>query len=65
MFQPFPDEWYTQERIDLFRRMVKDADALDKASGQPDCADEEKAKVADHIDELEEDLSGYRGMDAD
>ncbi len=65
MFKPFPDEWYTQERIDLFRRMVSDARTLDKESGQPDCEDAEKATVAAHIDELEEQFTDYKGADHD
>lgn len=65
MFKDFPDDWYTQDRIDLFYRMVKDARTLDKEAGAPDCEDPEKVKVAEHIEELEEKLSGYRGMDAD
>lgn len=65
MFKDFPDEWYTQERIELFHRMVKDARTLDKEAGTPDCEDPEKEKVAEHIDELEEKFSGYRGADAD
>lgn len=65
MFKDFPDEWYTQERIELFRRMVKDARTLDKEAGQPDCEDPEKAKVAAHIDELDEQFCEYRGADCD
>lgn len=65
MFKPFPDEWYTQEKIELFRRMVKDARTLDKLADRPDCEDPEKAKVAAHIDELEEQLTDYRGADHD
>lgn len=65
MFKPFPDEWYTQDRIDLFRRMVSDARTLDKAAGTPDCEDPEKAKVAVHIDELEEEIAEVVCMDHD
>jgi len=66
MFQGFPDEWYTVDRINLFKRMVTDARLLDVESGQPDCEDAEKAKIAEHIDELEEQLiCDYRGMDKD
>lgn len=56
MFGKQPDEWYTQERIDLFRRMVTDARLFDEESGQPDCEDPEKAKVEERIANLEEEL---------
>jgi hypothetical protein len=56
MFQGFPDDWYTKDRIDLFKRMVTDARLLDVESGQPDCEDPEKAKLSSHIDELEKQL---------
>lgn len=65
MWKPFPDSWYTMEKIELFHSMVEDAKALDKLTGEPDCEDETKAAVAEHIDELEEVLSGYRGTDKD
>jgi len=65
MFKPFSDEWFTQERINLFRRMVKDAETLDKELGQPDCSDEENAKLANHINELEEQFCEYKGADHD
>ncbi len=55
-FTPFPDSWYNQERIDLFRRMVEDARALDALSNQPDCEDPDKAKLEEHILELEQQL---------
>jgi len=66
MFQGLPDEWYTVERISLFRRMVTDARLLDKESGQPDCEDPEKAKVEARINAIEEQLEDdYRGADHD
>lgn len=54
MFGKQPDDWYTQERIDLFKRMVADARLFDVESGQPDCEDPEKAKVLERIEKLEE-----------
>jgi hypothetical protein len=33
MFKPMPDSWYNQERIDLFRTMVKAAQFLIKKLG--------------------------------
>jgi len=69
MFAPLPDSWYTQERIDLFRRMVKDARLFDLEAGQPDCEDPEKAKVEDRIkkieDKIEDEECDYRGADCD
>jgi hypothetical protein len=56
MFGKQPDEWYTLERIDLFKRMVADARLFDEESGQPDCEDPEKAKLETRIVELEEQL---------
>jgi len=56
MFAGMPDEWYTLERIDLFKRMVTDARLFDVESGQPDCEDPEKAKLQDHLEELEKQL---------
>ncbi len=56
MFGKQPDEWYTLERIDLFKRMVVDARLFDEESGQPDCEDPEKAKVTERIDNLEKEL---------
>ncbi len=56
MFGKQPDEWYTLERIDLFKRMVADARLFDEESGQPDCEDPEKAKLENRIVELEEQL---------
>jgi hypothetical protein len=56
MFGKQPDDWYTQERIDLFRRMVADARQFDTESGQPDCEDAEKAKVTERIDNLEKSI---------
>lgn len=60
MFGVMPDAWYSLERIDLFRRFVKDAkDAkeFDKESSQPDCEDPDKAKLETHINELEKELN--------
>jgi hypothetical protein len=66
MFVGQPDEWYTTERIGLFRRMVTDARLFDKESGQPDCEDPEKAKVEARIDAIEEQLEDdYKGADHD
>lgn len=56
MFGKQPDDWYTQERIDLFKRMVADARLFDEESGQPDCEDAEKAKVTERIEKIEEQL---------
>ena len=56
MFGKQPDDWYTQERIELFRRMVADARQFDTESGQPDCEDAEKAKVEERISNLEKEL---------
>lgn len=66
MFRPLPDDWYTPERISLFRTMVKAAEVFDKETGQADCVDPEKAKVKDRIDALEEAMEDdYRGADHD
>lgn len=56
MFGKQPDDWYTLDRIDLFKRMVADARVFDEESGQPDCEDPEKAKVTERIDNLEKEL---------
>ena len=56
MFGKQPDEWYTLERIDLFKRMVTDARLFDEESGQSDCEDPEKAKVTERIEKIEEEL---------
>lgn len=56
MFGKQPDEWYTLDRINLFKRMVADARVFDEESGQPDCEDSEKAKVNERIDNLEKEL---------
>jgi len=56
MFGKQPDDWYTQDRIDLFRRMIADARQFDIESGQPDCEDPDKAKLEERISDLEEDL---------
>jgi len=56
MFGGQPDDWYTLERIDLFKRMVADARLFDEESGQPDCEDPEKTKVTERIEKIEEEL---------
>ena len=56
MFGKQPDEWYTLERIDLFKRMVVDARLFDEESGQPDCEDSEKSKVNDRIEDIKKEL---------
>lgn len=56
MFGKQPDEWYTLERINLFKRMVTDARIFDEESGRPDCEDPEKAKVTARIEKIEENL---------
>jgi hypothetical protein len=56
MFKPLPDSWYNQERIDLFRNMLTTAEIFDKESNQPDCADPDKEKLVEHIDELEKQI---------
>jgi hypothetical protein len=66
MFKPMPDSWYNQERINLFRTMVKAAHTFDKEAGQPDCADPEKEKIKDKIEALAELLEDdYKGADHD
>lgn len=56
MFSPMPDDWYNQDRIDLFRNMIETAKTFDVESGQPDCEDPDKAKLEAHIFELESNL---------
>jgi len=56
MFKPLPDSWYNEERINLFRNMLADAETFDKESNQSDCADPEKEKLVARINELEEQL---------
>lgn len=56
MFGKQPDDWYTLDRIDLFKRMVADARLFDEEAGQPDCEDSEKAKVTERIEKIEEEL---------
>lgn len=56
MFGKQPDNWYTLERISLFKRMVADARQFDNESGQPDCEDAEKALVNERIEKIEENL---------
>lgn len=58
MFDKQPDTWYNKERIDLFRRMLKDAERFDLEASQPDCFDPEKAKLLGRISELEDLLKG-------
>lgn len=53
MFDKMPDVWYNKERIDLFRRMLQDAEKFDVEASQPDCFDPEKAKLLVRISELE------------
>lgn len=57
MFRPMPDEWYNQKRIDLFKRLLNDAKEFDTESSQPDCEDPDKAKLENHINELEKELN--------
>lgn len=56
MFGKQPDDWYTLDRIKLFKSMVADARLFDQESGQPDCEDPEKAKVEERISNLEKEL---------
>jgi hypothetical protein len=56
MFARLPNEWYNQQRIDLFHNMVADARTFDIQSGQPDCEDPEKAKLEERIEEIEKQL---------
>lgn len=63
MFAPLPDSWYTLDRIDLFRTMVESAEKFDLETGQPDCADSEKAKIKERINNLEYELKEYKGAD--
>ena len=64
-FNKLPDDWYTLDRIDLFKDMVHSAELFDKQTGQPDCADSEKEKIKERIADLEAYLSEYRGADCD
>jgi hypothetical protein len=57
MFGKLPNEWYTPQRINLFKQMVTLAETFDQESGQPDCADPEKAKLLVRIEELEKELA--------
>lgn len=56
MFGRMPDMWFTQPRITLFHEMVADAKQFDIEANQPDCQDEEKAKLEARVAELEEQL---------
>lgn len=56
MFKPMPDSWYNQERIDLFRKLLDGAKQFDIESNQPDCEDPDKAKLEEHINEIESQL---------
>lgn len=58
MFSKLPDTWFTAEHISLYRNMVEDAKTFDLETNQADCEDPEKAKVDDHINQLEKQLDG-------
>ena len=64
MFGKQSDDWYTQDRIALFKRMVSDAQQFDVEAGQPDCEDPEKAKVTERIKQIEEGLVQDESMDS-
>lgn len=65
-FKPLPDSWYTPERIELYRTLIKNAEVFDKEAGQPDCAMPEKDEFGRHLEDLEADLiCDYRGADCD
>jgi hypothetical protein len=57
MFNRMPNEWYNRDRLDLFYRLESDARLFDIEAGQPDCEDEEKAKLKERIAELEKQLN--------
>jgi len=63
MYRELPDSWYTPQRIETFRSLVESAKQYDSLTNQPDCEDPEKAKVKEHIDELEISMNEYKGMD--
>lgn len=55
-FNQFPDSYFTLTRIERFRELVADAKQFDIETNQPDCEDEEKAKLLERIAELEAQL---------
>lgn len=52
-FNQLPDSYFTLPRIEKFRDLVADAKKFDIEANQPDCEDEEKAKLLARIAELE------------
>jgi hypothetical protein len=45
-----------RELLDTFKELLDAAAKVDKVTGQPDCADPEKTKVLERMDELEKRL---------
>lgn len=62
-FESLPDEWFTLDRLEKFKSVIELAEFLDQETGQPNCADSEKAKIKERIDELEYLIKEYRGAD--
>jgi hypothetical protein len=46
-----------RELLDTFKELLDAAAKVDEVTGQPDCADPEKTKVLERLDELEERLA--------
>ena len=63
LFASQPESWYTLDRIDLFKKMIANAEQLDIETGESDCVDPEKAKLKEKIEDLEAQLSEYKGAD--
>lgn len=50
-FHQYPKEWWDNDKLDLFKELVKKMEEYDKRIGQPDCVDPVKEQ---HIREVEE-----------
>lgn len=52
-----------RELIESLRKAIEAAETLDRLTGQPDCADPEKAKLLDRVDVLESRLDAIDAVE--
>jgi hypothetical protein len=60
--QRIPPDWWNQQKLTKYRRLLDDAQRFDEETGQPDCHDINKGeflqKIMDRLDRIEKKLDG-------
>ena len=50
-YRPYPDDWWTTDKFNVYKTNIRKAEELDKLLGSPDCGVEAKKELVKKIAE--------------